>query len=91
MKSFSQFSEDAQASSVAAHQARTAGMRQATSGTVGGRKASFRKRPSTGISKALFGQKKKPVKPVPKKPTPLTGSSSKATKGTSSLGRPPSN
>ena len=91
MKSFSQFSEDAQASAVAAHQSRTAGMRQATSGTVGGRKAPFRKRPSTGISKALFGQKKKPVKPVTKKPTPLTGSSSKATKGTSSLGRPTSN
>ena len=76
MKSFSEFLkevDDPQHSALAAHQARTAGMRQAKSGTVGGTKAPFRKRPSTGLSSLLKRRKKEPTKPDAKKPniTPL--------------------
>jgi len=76
MKSFSEFLkevDDPQQSALAAHQARTAGMRQAKSGTVGGTKAPFRKRPSTGLSSLLKRRKKEPTKPDAKKPniTPL--------------------
>jgi len=76
MKSFSEFLkevDDPQQSALSAHQARTAGMRQAKSGTVGGTKAPFRKRPSTGLSSLLKRRKKEPTKPDAKKPniTPL--------------------
>ena len=79
MKSFSEFLkevDDPQQSALSAHQARTAGMRQAKSGTVGGTKAPFRKRPSTGLSNLLkkgLTKKKEPPKPDAKKPniTPL--------------------
>jgi len=75
MKSFSEFLkevDDPQQSALSAHQARTAGMRQATSGTVGGSKTPFRKRPSTGLSSLLKRRKKEPTKPDAKKPiTPL--------------------
>ncbi len=76
MKSFSEFLkevDDPQQSALAAHQARTAGMRQAKSGTVGGKKAPFKKRPSTGLSSLLKRRKKEPPKPDAKKPniTPL--------------------
>ena len=58
---------------MSAHQARTAGMRQAKSGTVGGSQTPFRKRPSTGLSSLLKRRKKEPTKPDAKKPniTPL--------------------
>ena len=77
MKSFSEFLkevDDPQQSALSAHQARTAGMRQAKSGTVGVvSKTPFRKRPSTGLSSLLKSRKKEPTKPDDKKPniTPL--------------------
>ena len=78
MKSFSEFLkevDDPQQSALSAHQARTAGMRQAKSGTIGdgGSKTPFRKRPSTGLSSLLKRRKKEPPKPAAKKPniTPL--------------------
>ena len=76
MKSFSEFLkkvDDPQQSALSAHQARTAGMRQAKSGTVGGSQTPFRKRPSTGLSSLLKRRKKEPTKPDAKKPniTPL--------------------
>ena len=76
MKSFSEFLkevDDPQQSALSAHQARTAGMRQAKSGTVGGKKAPFKKRPSTGLASLLKRRKKEPPKPDAKKPniTPL--------------------
>ena len=77
MKSFSEFLkevDDPQQSALSAHQARTAGMRQAKSGTVGVvSKTPFRKRPSTGLSSLLKRRKKEPTKPDAKKPniTPL--------------------
>ena len=76
MKSFSEFLkevDDPQQSALSAHQARTAGMRQAKSGTVGGCQTPFRKRPSTGLSSLLKRRKKEPTKPDAKKPniTPL--------------------
>ena len=76
MKSFSEFLkevDDPQQSALSAHQARTAGMRQAKSGTVGGSQTPFRKRPSTGLSSLLKRRKKEPTKPAAKKPnlTPL--------------------
>ena len=75
MKTFSQFAEDSQQTAVSAHKARTAGMRQATSGTVSGYKAPFKKRPSIGLSKLLLGKerKKPPTQSDAKKPniTPL--------------------
>ena len=77
MKSFSEFLkevDDPQQSALSAHQARTAGMRQAKSGTIGVvSKTPFRKRPSTGLSSLLKRRKKEPTKPAAKKPniTPL--------------------
>ena len=77
MKSFSEFLkevDDPQQSALSAHQARTAGMRQANSGTIGVvSKTPFRKRPSTGLSSLLKRRKKEPTKPDAKKPniTPL--------------------
>ena len=76
MKSFSEFLKEVDApqqSALSAHQARTAGMRKAKSGTVSGTKAPFRKRPSTGLSSLLKRRKKEPPKPDAKKPniTPL--------------------
>ena len=76
MKSFSEFLkevDDPQQSALSARQARTAGMRQAKSGTVGGSQTPFRKRPSTGLSSLLKRRKKEPTKPDAKKPniTPL--------------------
>ena len=76
MNSFSEFLkevDDPQQSALSAHQARTAGMRQAKSGTVGGSQTPFRKRPSTGLSSLLKRRKKEPTKPDAKKPniTPL--------------------
>ena len=76
MKSFSEFLkevDDPQQSALSAHQARTAGMRQAKSGTVGGSQTPFRKRPSTGLSRLLKRRKKEPTKPDAKNPniTPL--------------------
>ena len=73
MKSFSEFLkevDDPQQSALSAHQARTAGMRQAKSGTVGVvSKTPFRKRPSIGLSKLLLGKerKKPPTQPAVKK------------------------
>tara|TARA_Y100001963_G_scaffold25796_1_gene35017 strand:- start:122 stop:427 length:306 start_codon:yes stop_codon:yes gene_type:complete len=80
MKSFSQFineAEDrtAQQAAVSAHQARTAGMRRTTSGTVGGTRKPFKKRPATGIGKFI----KDKVKSSLKKPTSSKTSTQKPT------------
>ena len=63
MKNFSQFNEDAQAAALAAHQSRTAGRRQATSGTEGGKYHKPSKRPKTGLGGFLKDKIKQIKKP----------------------------
>lgn len=80
MKNFSQFNEDAQAAALAAHQSRTAGRRQATSGTEGGKYHKPSKRPKTGIGKFLKDKIKQMRKPELRSKTQQQQKSSALTK-----------
>ena len=80
MKSFLQFNEDAQAAALAAHQSRTAGMRQAKSGTVGGKYHKPSQRPKTGIGKFLKDKIKQMRKPQLRSKTQQQQKSSTLTK-----------
>jgi len=80
MKNFSQFNEDAQAAALAAHQSRTAGMRQAKSGTVGGKYHKPSQRPKTGIGKFLKDKIKQMRKPQLRSKTQQQQKSSTLTK-----------
>ena len=95
MKSFFQFIDEAedrtaQQTALSAHQARTAGMRKATSGTAEkAKRKPFKKIPSTGISDAIKNLAKKKLEKPASKPTQTIEPKIKPNPTTKGLGARP--